>query len=73
MPQESISVDSGKVKKIVESAKAYLDDAKYYKNEGRFETSLTSVAYCEGLLDAARMLGALEFEWPTGTSLEKKE
>ena len=43
----------------------YLDDAKYYKAQGKFETSLTSVAYCEGLLDALRLIGAVNFEWPT--------
>ncbi len=42
----------------------YLEDAKYYKVQGRLETSLTSVAYCEGLLDALRLLGAVKFEWP---------
>jgi FAD synthetase len=42
----------------------YLEDAKYYKDQGKLETSLTSVAYCEGLLDALRLLGAVEFEWP---------
>jgi hypothetical protein len=26
----------------------YLEDAKYYKAQGKLETSLTSVAYCEG-------------------------
>jgi len=42
-----------------------LQDAKYYKAHGKLETSLTSVAYCEGLLDALRLLGAVKFEWPT--------
>lgn len=50
---------------VVEAAKAYLQDAKYYRDEGRFEVSLASVAYCEGLLDAIKMLGAVRFEWPT--------
>ena len=64
-----VNIDRESVKKTMESAKAYLDDAKYYRNEKRFEVSLASVAYCEGLLDALRMLGAVKFEWPT----EKKE
>jgi len=42
-----------------------LKDAKYYKDEKKFETSLTSIAYCEGLLDALRLLGVVKFEWPT--------
>ncbi len=40
----------------------YLEDAKYYKAQKKLETSLTSIAYCEGLLDALKLLGAVEFE-----------
>ncbi|MEM1566320.1 MAG: DUF357 domain-containing protein [Candidatus Bathyarchaeia archaeon] len=52
------------VLEVVELAKAYLQDAKYYRDGKRFDVSLASVAYCEGLLDALRMLGAVKFEWP---------
>jgi FAD synthetase len=48
---------------VFDWAKRYLEDAKYYQKEGKLETSLTSVAYCEGLLDALRLLGAVEFTW----------
>jgi FAD synthetase len=41
-----------------------LQDAKYYRDNGKLEVSLASVAYCEGLLDALKMLGAVKFEWP---------
>jgi FAD synthetase len=53
------------VANILHWAADYLEDAKYYKAQGKLETSLTSVAYCEGLLDALRLLGAVKFEWPT--------
>ena len=56
---------------ILEHVTTYLKDAKYFKAQKRFETSLTSIAYCEGLLDALRLLGAVKFEWPAG--MEKKE
>lgn len=59
----SLSVDS--IKRVLEHARAYLQDAKYYREKKRFEVSLASVAYCEGLLDALKMLGAVRFEWPT--------
>jgi hypothetical protein len=52
------------VKRVLELAKAYLQDAKYYRNAGKLEVSLASVAYCEGLLDALKMLGMVKFEWP---------
>jgi len=56
-------LDVGKVNVVIEEAKRYLVDAKYYCEKRRFETSLASVAYCEGLLDALRMLGYVEFSW----------
>lgn len=60
-----VNVDLDSVKKVLESAKAYLEDAKYYKTKKELDVSLTSIAYCEGLLDALRLLGAVKFEWPT--------
>lgn len=51
------------VKAVLDEAKRYLEDAKYYLDNGKPETSLASVSYCEGLLDALRMLGYVEFKW----------
>ena len=51
--------------KILDYAKRYLEDAIYYKDQKRFETALASVAYCEGLLDALKLLEMVEFQWPT--------
>ena len=62
------NVDVSCITKAVELAKAYLKDAKYYRDQKRFAVSLASVSYCEGLLDALKMLKAVKFEWP-----EKKE
>lgn len=59
----NIKLDEEGTKKVFESAKRYLKDAKYYQKIGKLETSLASVAYCEGLLDALRLLGAVEFSW----------
>ncbi|MCJ7762558.1 DUF357 domain-containing protein [Candidatus Bathyarchaeota archaeon] len=69
--KDVITVNDESVNKIVEYATAYLADAKYYKAQKRFETSLTSIAYCEGLLDALKLLGAVKFEWPTSTKNER--
>jgi len=57
-------IDAVSIKNVVESAKAYLEDAKYYRNRENFGVSLASVAYCEGLLDALKLLGTVKFEWP---------
>jgi FAD synthetase len=67
----SITINEERIDHIVEHAKAYLADAKYYKAQKRFETSLTSIAYCEGLLDALKLLGAVKFEWPANTKSEQ--
>ena len=60
-----VAVTEEKTAEVLRWAADYLKDAKYYKAQGKLETSLTSVAYCEGLLDALRLLGAVTFEWPT--------
>lgn len=66
-----MNVDVNGVREVLQSAKAYLADAKYYRNKKQYETSLTSIAYCEGLLDALRLLGAVRFEWSTRKRKEK--
>ena len=60
-----IAVSEAIVTEVLQWARDYLADAKYYKQQNKFETSLTSVAYCEGLLDGLRLMGAVNFEWPT--------
>jgi FAD synthetase len=62
--RDPLTVNVESVRKVVGCAKDYLEDARYYMEKKKFEVSLTSVAYCEGLLDALRMLGAVSFEWP---------
>jgi len=56
-------IDGKSVKDIIDEAKRYFEDAKYYLERKEFETSLASVAYCEGMLDALRLLGLVEFIW----------
>ncbi len=63
----------GDVKSVIELAKAYLQDAKYYRDAGKLEVSLASVAYCEGLLDALKTLGMVRFEWPRRKEGKNKE
>jgi hypothetical protein len=66
-------VESGKVEEVVQWARAYLEDAEYYREKEKFEVSLTSVAYCEGLLEALKLLGAVNFEWRTKPKEPRKE
>lgn len=50
------------VKALIGHAANYLDDGEYYQTE-RKATALASVSYAEGVLDALRLLGFVEFEW----------
>jgi len=64
LKQDIVVLDEDKIREIIEYAKRYLSDAKYYREKKQLETGLVSVAYCEGMLDALRMLGMVEFTWP---------
>ena len=61
---ESTSMSKEKIDEVIEAAKHYFADAKYYQAKNKFETSLVSIVYCEGLLDALKLLGVAEFSWP---------
>lgn len=63
---KEIRLDGKKIREIIEYARNYFEDSKYHCDQKKFEVALTSVAYCEGLLDALRLLGVAEFQWPTG-------
>ena len=58
-----------KVLKLVELARAYLDDALYYFNKRDYFTSLSCIAYAEGILDTLNRLGYIELEWKSLSSL----
>jgi len=71
--ENPMNMDAESIGKVVNYVKAYLEDAKYYRDRKKFEVSLASVAYCEGLLDALKLLGAVKFEWPMKRKGRKKE
>jgi len=53
-----VAVSRERIDEIFGFVKAYLEDAKYFLRNEKFETSLVSIAYCEGLLDALKLMGA---------------
>ncbi len=63
LSRATVNVDREKINSVVNTARRYLKDAKYYQDRKEFETGLASVAYSEGLLDALRLLEAAEFSW----------
>jgi hypothetical protein len=56
----TITLSKACIDEIVGYVMAYLEDAKYFREQKKFETSLTSIAYCEGLLDALKLTGAVK-------------
>lgn len=65
LKQDVVVLDEDKIREIIEYSKRYLDDAKYYGEKKQYETALAAVAYCEGILDSLRLLGMVEFKWPS--------
>ena len=61
---DRLYVDEEKTKDIIAEAKRYFEDARFFLARKQFETGLVSIAYSEGLLDALRLLGKAEFQWP---------
>ncbi len=55
----AISVNEQCIDELLGYVTAYLKDAKYFQEQKKFETSLTSIAYCEGLFDALKLIGAV--------------
>ena len=56
----SITVTQECIEEIVGYVNDYLNDAKYFRKQKKFETSLTSIAYCEGLMDALKLIGGVQ-------------
>ncbi|MCE4617209.1 MAG: cytidylyltransferase family protein [Desulfurococcales archaeon] len=49
---------------LIDAAKRYLEDAKYYFHKGDLETSLVNIAYAEGLIDSLKYMEIIEPRWP---------
>jgi FAD synthetase len=54
------------VEEVIEEARRYLSDSRYYLGKAAYLTALAAASYAEGLLDSLRILGLIEFEWPRG-------
>ena len=51
--------------RVVDYAKRYVADSKYYLETGKPTTALASVAYAEGLLDSLSIMGVADLQKPT--------
>lgn len=68
---ETLKLHDSRANDVVELAKAYLRDAKFYLSRGDTTTSIAAASYAEGLLDALRLLGLVDFEWRRPSEIEK--
>ncbi len=57
------SMKDNSVREVVNLAKLYLEDSKYYLEKGNIFTALSCIAYAEGLLDSLQKIGLLSIEW----------
>ena len=48
--------------RVVDYAKRYVADSKYYLETGKPTTALASVAYAEGLLDSLSIMGVVDLK-----------
>jgi hypothetical protein len=51
--------------RVVDHAKRYVADSKYYLETGKPTTALASVAYAEGLLDSLSIMGLADLKKAT--------
>ncbi len=52
-----------RVWELIDLARNYLEDSRYYFGAGDYVTSLSCISYAEGLLDALARLGYINVKW----------
>lgn len=55
-PNEDRVVRATRVAEVHDAIRRYLQDARFYLSSGKATTSLASIAYAEGLVDALKFL-----------------
>ncbi len=63
---------SPKVKEVLDIVRAYVRDSRHYLSRGDIFTALATIAYAEGLLDALRLLGLVDFAWLRPSELHQR-
>jgi FAD synthetase len=54
--KEGRMVEAANIAKVSDAIHRYMEDARFYLDNGKPTTSLASIAYAEGLLDALKFL-----------------
>ncbi len=60
---KTIKIVDSSCSTIVDLAMLYYKDSRYYYEKGDCVTGLVTISYAEGLLDALRNLGLIEWSW----------
>jgi len=60
---KSLKILDSSARHIVDLAMAYFSDSRYYYEKGDCVTGIATISYAEGLLDALRSLGLIEWSW----------
>lgn len=66
------NISNSDARRVVDYAKRYVADSKYFLETGKPSTALASVAYAEGLLDSLTIIGVTDSKTsprPTRTGL----
>jgi hypothetical protein len=65
---EKNRIEAAAITKVTDAIHRYLEDARYYLENNRPTTSLASIAYAEGLLDALIFLDLAKPDQPSRSS-----
>jgi FAD synthetase len=57
-----VEITADQLEELLKHSENYLYDSEYYRVDKK-ATALTCVAYAEGILDALKLLGIVDFEW----------
>lgn len=57
-------VEESRLRHVLDLAERYHEDAERFLEAGKHLTSIAAASYAEGLIDALRLLGLVNFEWP---------
>jgi len=60
---KSLKIVDADAKKLIDIALAYYSDSRYYLEKGDCVTGIITISYAEGILDALRNLGLIEWSW----------
>jgi FAD synthetase len=60
---KSLKIVDADAKRLIDIALAYYSDSRYYLEKGDCVTGIITISYAEGILDALRNLGLIEWSW----------